>query len=44
MKNFYSQQIEDLYVYNNFINKPNSTGIFVELGGLDGVTYSNTKN
>lgn len=43
MKVFYSQQIEDLYVYNNFINKPNNTGIFVELGGLDGVTYSNTK-
>ena len=43
MKVFYSQLLEDLYVYNNFINKKNNTGYFVELGGYDGVTYSNTK-
>jgi FkbM family methyltransferase len=40
---FYSQQGEDLFIYRNFINKPMSGGIFVELGGYDGITYSNTK-
>jgi len=40
---FYSQQGEDVYIYNNFINKNTSDGIFVELGGYDGITYSNSK-
>jgi len=40
---FYSQQGEDVFIYNNFINLKNSTGVFVELGGFDGQTYSNTK-
>jgi len=43
MKTFYSQQGEDAFIYKNFINKNNSSGIFVELGGMNGVTYSNTK-
>jgi len=43
MKTFYSQQGEDAFIYKNFINKYNSSGIFVELGGIDGVLYSNTK-
>jgi FkbM family methyltransferase len=37
-----SQQVEDIFVYNTFINKPNSSGKFIELGALDGVRYSNT--
>ena len=40
---FYSQQGEDIYVYRNFINKIAPDGIFVELGAMNGVTYSNTK-
>jgi len=40
---FYSQQGEDIYVYRNFINKIAPDGIFVELGAMDGVVYSNTK-
>jgi hypothetical protein len=43
MDTFYSQQGEDIYIYINFINKVCTDGIFVELGGMDGVTYSNTK-
>lgn len=43
MKTFYSQQGEDAFIYKNFINKFNSSGIFVELGGMNGVVYSNTK-
>lgn len=42
-KTFYSQQGEDIFIYRNFINKKLSDGIFVELGGVDGITYSNTK-
>lgn len=41
--NFYSQQGEDIYIYRNFINKQVPDGIFVELGAMNGVTYSNTK-
>lgn len=41
--NFYSQQGEDIYIYRNFINKERSDGIFVELGAVNGVTFSNTK-
>jgi FkbM family methyltransferase len=40
---FYAQQGEDIYTVFNFINKPASDGIFVEIGGFDGLTYSNTK-
>lgn len=39
---FFSQQGEDLYLLKNFINKKNSSGIFVEVGALDGITFSNT--
>ena len=39
---FFSQQGEDLYTLKNFINKKNPSGIFVEVGALDGITYSNT--
>ena len=38
MKTFYSQQGEDVFIYKNFINKFNSSGIFVELGGMNGIT------
>jgi len=40
---FYSQFGEDIYVYNNFINKAVPDGKYVELGAMDGTTYSNTK-
>lgn len=40
---FYSQQGEDCYIYNNYINCKRNDGTFVELGGMDGITYSNTK-
>ena len=40
--NFYSQQGEDYFIYYHYINKV-CDGTFVELGALDGVTYSNTK-
>lgn len=40
---FYAQQGEDVYTVFNFINKPASDGIFVEIGGFDGLTFSNTK-
>jgi len=43
MKTFYSQQGEDIFIYRNFINSKRSDGIFVKLGGVDGITYSNTK-
>ncbi len=41
--NYYSQQGEDIYIYRNFINKQVPDGIFVELGAMNGITYSNTK-
>ncbi len=40
---FYSQNNEDIFIYKNFINKRCESGIFVELGGYDGITYSNSK-
>jgi FkbM family methyltransferase len=40
---FYSQQGEDVFIYRNFINKKTTDGIFVELGAMNGLTYSNTK-
>jgi len=43
MKIFYSQQGEDIYIYKKFINKICPDGVFVELGAMDGLIYSNTK-
>lgn len=43
MQTFYSQQGEDLFVFLNFINRAREDGRYLELGALDGVTYSNTK-
>lgn len=43
MINFTSQFGEDIYIYNNYVNVPDSTGVFVELGAMNGYTYSNTK-
>ncbi len=40
---FYSQQGEDVFVFRNFLNKPVSDGVFVEVGAFDGVQGSNTK-
>lgn len=40
---FYSQQGEDVLVYKKYINKVCDDGFFLEIGGYDGVTYSNTK-
>lgn len=39
---FFSQQGEDLYLLKHFINKKVPDGRFVEVGALDGITYSNT--
>lgn len=39
---FYSQTGEDLYILKNLINKKCSSGVFVEVGALDGIKYSNT--
>lgn len=43
MQNFYSQQGEDLFIYQNFVNCKRGDGTYLELGALDGVTYSNSK-
>ena len=42
MKIFYSQQGEDFFIFQNFINKKVEDGIFLEMGACDGVLYSNT--
>lgn len=42
MKHFYSQLGEDILIYFNFINKYCKDGIFLEVGGFDGLTFSNT--
>jgi len=39
---FHSQQGEDTIILKNFINKPCRDGFFVELGAMDGLTFSNT--
>lgn len=39
---FCSQQGEDIYLLKNLINKKCDDGIFVEIGAVDGLTYSNT--
>ena len=39
---YYSQCQEDIYLNENiFKNKKN--GVYIELGALDGILYSNTK-
>lgn len=43
MLHFYSQQGEDIFIYKQLINKACPDGVFVEIGGYDGITYSNTK-
>jgi FkbM family methyltransferase len=40
---FYSQLGEDLFIFKNFINNIVKDGIFIELGALDGIKYSNSK-
>jgi hypothetical protein len=40
---FYGQSGEDNYIYNNYINKPDPNGTYVELGAIDGEIYSITK-
>ena len=40
---FYSQLCEDLFIFKHFINKKVEDGIFVELGAIDGIRYSNSK-
>jgi hypothetical protein len=40
---FYSQLCEDLFIFKNFINKKVEDGIFIELGAMNGITYSNSK-
>jgi FkbM family methyltransferase len=42
IKTYYSQREEDILL-NNMIFKNKKNGIYVELGALDGVLYSNTK-
>ena len=37
---FYSQQEEDKILYEKYLNYPN--GFFIELGAMNGVTFSNT--
>lgn len=37
---YYSQQGEDKFIFENYLN--NQNGFFIELGAMDGVTYSNT--
>jgi FkbM family methyltransferase len=43
MFHYYSQQGEDIYVVYNYLNKRNPDAVFVELGGFDGKTHSNSK-
>lgn len=40
---FYSQQKEDKFIYDNFINQKTTDGKFLEMGAMDGIKYSNTK-
>lgn len=41
MKSF-SQLGEDIFVFQNFINKRSKDAIILEIGAYDGVTYSNS--
>jgi FkbM family methyltransferase len=38
---FSSQHFQDVFIYRNLINQKNN-GIFVEIGGNDGISYSNS--
>lgn len=40
---FYSQHLEDLFIFLYFINKKRLDGIFCEVGAFNGVFISNTK-
>ena len=40
---FYSQQDEDKYIIQKILKKPVTDGVFLEAGGMDGVSHSNTK-
>ena len=39
----YSQQGEDIYMFKHFFNKKVDDGVYVEIGAVNGVTYSNSK-
>jgi FkbM family methyltransferase len=39
----YSQCGEDVHLYNHYFRGKKEPGVFIELGALDGVLYSNTK-
>lgn len=39
---FLSQQGEDALIYNRYINQRVKDGVMIELGGVNGITYSNT--
>ena len=41
--NYYGQDGLDKYIHQNFISKPFIDGTFLELGAINGITYSNTK-
>jgi FkbM family methyltransferase len=43
MKTFYSQQGEDFFLFMHYINQVRFDGVYVEVGAMDGLTYSNTK-
>lgn len=43
MNIYYSQIGEDILINNNFINNIRTDGTYIEIGGSDGVTLSNTK-
>lgn len=40
MFEFCGQFGEDIYIFNRFINKINDSWTFVELGAINGITYS----
>lgn len=40
---FYSQHFQDVFIFRNLINQPDKKGIFVEIGGYDGINHSNSK-
>jgi len=40
MNNLFAQFGEDMYIFNNFINVNTHDGTFIELGAMDGHTYS----
>ncbi len=39
---FFSQNVEDYFLFRNFFNVPRNDGIYIELGGQNGVENSNT--